>query len=108
MSNTKDKIGGNANKKGLLYCAQAVIQEYTQETTLFCTCAQESVEVSSCQRNFNNEFSSLPAQKLEMDSKNNKLGEEKKEVTLQELLEVAMIETTSGNSEKNNIAKTPW
>ena len=43
-----------------------------------------------------------------MDSKNNKLGEEKKEVTLQELLEVAMIETTSGNSEKNNIAKTPW
>ena len=43
-----------------------------------------------------------------MDSKNNKLGEEKKEVTLPELLEVAMIETTSGNSEKNNIAKTPW
>ena len=76
-------------------------QEYTQETTPFCTCAKESEEVSCCQRNLNSEFSLLPTQTLEMDSETNKSVDEKNEVTLQELLEeVAVIEMTSDNSEK--------
>ena len=103
----KTNLKKNANKMGLFYCVQEapLAQEYAQETTSFCACAQKS-KVSCCQRNNNHEFALLSTQPLEMDNKNNQPPVEGKEVTLEELLEeVAMLETASDKIEK---VKTLW
>ena len=104
----KAKSGENANKKGLFYCAQEVTlaQEYVQETTPFCACAQVNQEVSCYQDTYNCKSALLLTKISEMDEENTQPPTKDSQVSLEELLEeVAMLETATNKPEKE---KTPW